>query len=241
MKTPIKMLLCATAVTTAVVAHADVTPTDGFSVNAWQGTPTYLNYNTNPLNTNPGGAFVGEQNFGTGGAGFGSLMNTFTLGTSGNLSSIQLLLGGAATTYTLTLYSLSPSYVQSGSNIDPTTLTIAYSTAGISFTAPNTGAAGVTVINFTGADQVSLAAGNYGLAITPTSGSFSWFRGGADTFAGDELYRFNGTVYGPINGSGSPYRHAAFAVTVTPVPEPATMALLGFGALVGTFVVRRRK
>lgn len=232
MNTSIKILAFAATAGFALVSQAAVTPTDGFTANNWQGTPTYFDYNTSPLNSGTGGAFVSEQNFGSGAAGFGSLLNTFTLGTAGNLESIQLLLGGAASSYNLTLYNMGAGYTQSGASIDPTTLTIAYATTGISFTGPNGGATGVTKIDFTGVDQVALAAGNYGLAITPTAtGPFGWFRGGADTFPGNQLYRFDGTLYGPINGSGAPYRHAAFAVTVASVPEPASLGLVGLGLL----------
>lgn len=241
MKTTVKILVATASTSLAFVAQAAVIPTDGFTANNWQGTPTYFDYNTSPLNSGTGGAFVSEQNFGSGAAGFGSLLNTFTLGTAGNLESIQLLLGGAASSYNLTLYNMGSGYTQSGASIDPTTLTIAYATTGITFSGPNGGAVGVTKIDFTGGDQVALAAGNYGLAITPTAtGPFGWFRGGADTFAGNQLYRFDGTLYGPINGSGAPYRHAAFAVTVASVPEPASMALVGVGllALIG---MRRTK
>lgn len=239
MKQQFKTLALVAVAGSALVSQAAVTAVDGYTVNNWQGAPTYFNYNTSPLNSGSGGAFVAEANFGSGGAGFGSLMNTFALSTGGNLSSIQLLLGNAAATYDLTLYNMGGSYAQSGASINPGTLTVAYAATGLSFTSPNGGAAGVTVISFTGGDQVSLAAGNYGLALTPTSGSgTAWFRGGADTFAGDMLYRFNGTDYAPINGSGAPYRHAAFAVTVTAVPEPSVLAVLGLGAL--GLVVRRR-
>jgi len=43
---------------------------------------------------------------------------------------------------------------------------------------------------------------------------------------------------GALNGA---IRDFGLAVTVTSVPEPASMALLGMGALVGTFAIRRRK
>lgn len=233
MKAPISSIAFAAATSFALVSQAAVTPTDGFSVNNWQGTPTYKNYNTTPLNSGTGGAFVNETSWGTG----LSLMNTFALGTGGNLASIQLLLAGSATTYNLELFDMGPSYTQSASSFAISGLTSIYSTTGITFS----GVAGVTKIDFTGLDSVSLAAGNYGLALTKQSGSdLGWARGGADTFAGDMLYRSDATSYGPINGSGAPYRHAALAVTVIPVPEPTTLALAVTG-LASLFMVRRSK
>ena len=37
------------------------------------------------------------------------------------------------------------------------------------------------------------------------------------------------------------FQNISITDNIAAVPEPATMALLGMGALVGTFVVRRRK
>jgi hypothetical protein len=46
----------------------------------------------------------------------------------------------------------------------------------------------------------------------------------------------------PNNGGGAPnYWYLNNVVLTTPAPEPASMALLGIGALVGTFALRRNR
>jgi hypothetical protein len=44
-----------------------------------------------------------------------------------------------------------------------------------------------------------------------------------------------------VTGGSGNYGELAYAFAPAAVPEPASMALLGFGALTGTVVIRRRK
>jgi hypothetical protein len=225
---------------TALPAFAAVSPLDGQGT-TWAGTPTFETVAT-PANATT------EANFGTSPAN--GLAQTFSLSSPGILSTVQFMDAGGPSgtfTYGIALYDLGAVQTPSGGAsftagtsllpaTDSATTFLTYTFA--------SGAANVTKLTFSGTDAISLQANEYYAfdiitsTATPSASTWGPTRGGTTAFTGGQLFRASGaTTFGAINGG---VREMDFALTTTAVPEPASMALLGLGALVGTFAVRRR-
>jgi hypothetical protein len=104
-------------------------------------------------------------------------------------------------------------------------------------------------LTFQGADSsVSLIAGDvYVLSLDPTNNANAdntwWVRGGVPVTGfntGEGLSADGVAGMNDFEGKSS-IRDFDLAVTLQAVPEPASMTLLGLGALVGTFAIRRKK
>ena len=128
-----------------------------------------------------------------------------------------------------------PLYTFTGSEVDLF--------SGLNVTLPNLSQ--FSVFSFSGADSVSLASGNsYLFDLVATDGSsLTWNRG---PITANQAIAVNSVVVGGAgtilnNSAAAANRTPVAAFFAAPVPEPTSMALLGLGALVGTFVLRRRK
>jgi len=222
--------------------QASVTETDGLGT-TWLGTPSYLV----AAGATAASFTTAEGNFGaTGGANnHGALAQTFDLTSSGTLSTIQLVLSGAVANFNVELYDLgaypASGYPNTSATYRPGSLTDLLTT-GLSF-AYNGGGGGspeVAQLTFSGADAITLNAGElYAFQIDPTtSASVNWVRGNLGGPV--EMYRmnqFSANNMGALNGAT---RDGSFALALAPVPEPASMAFFGMGALAGAFMLRRR-
>lgn len=148
-------------------------------------------------------------------------------------------------TYNLSLYDLgasftlpasSPLYTFTGSEVN-------LFSGGLSFT--TTTSDQFDVLNFSGADQVSLTAGNsYLLLMTVASGNNMVLARGPITAnqalgLNSVVVGANGTVLNNVPAGANRTPIAAFYAA--PVPEPSTLALFGMGALAGLWCIRRRK
>jgi hypothetical protein len=242
MKNHIKTLALLSALALAVPVRASVSETDGLGT-SWLGTPTFQTGLPTVFTTS-------EGNFGsTGGAGgFGALAQTFTLSTSGILQDIQLVLAGSTQTFHVELYDLGAypgsGYPATSSTYTPSSLTSLLA-VGDTFTY-NGGASGaqnVARLTFSGADaNITLNAGElYALQIDPTAAQTAfWARDGVQTVTG-QAYRMNQFSAGNMGALNGAIRDLGLAVIVTPVPEPASMTLMGLGTLAGLMFIRRRK
>lgn len=243
MKNSIKALTTVSVFALATSVQASVSESDGLGT-SWIGTPTFTSGGPPTTFTTSEGNFGGSN----GANGFGALSQSFELSTSGTLQNIQLVLAGSVQTFNVELYNLGPypatGYPATSASYTPS-LQPDLLVAGDQFTY-NGGAAGaqsVAELTFSGVDaNITLNAGElYALQIDPTATPDSfWARDGVETVNGQayRMNQFSSGNMGAINGS---IRDFGLAVTVEPVPEPASMALLALGGVFGTFIVRRRK
>lgn len=246
MKNSAKTLATLSILALAAAAKASVSESDGLGT-AWLGTPTFTAGGAPTIFTTSEGNWNNSVS-GFGVSGFGALAQSFELSTSGTLQNMQLVLAGTVQTFNVELYDLG-AYPASGYPATSATYTPGSQhdllTAGDTFTY-NGGAAGaqnVAELTFSGADaSITLNAGElYALQLDPTATPDSfWARDGVETVNG-QAYRMNQFSNGNMGALNGALRDFGLAVTVAPVPEPASMALLGLGGVLGTFIVRRRR
>lgn len=250
MKTPVKILVTGLFTTSmlSLPALAGVTETDGLGT-SWLGTPTFMTVASQAGGTTAENNYVGGSSVSGSAGGLGGLGQTFVNTTAGNLSNIQMSVGGSSGhSFTIALYDLGSSgtYTPATSaTFTPGSLTDLFS-PGLSYIY-NGGAGGaqnVAQLTFSGVDAVALTANEvYAFTIEPTTSGTqpSWYRGGATAFTGGQAFRdgqFSANNYGALNGA---IRDFDMAVTVAPVPEPTTLALFGMGLAGIGAMVRRRK
>jgi len=206
----------------AAAAHAGVTVVQNVApgATAWPGTPLFASA------SNPSTQLVVGESFGSG----ANFTETFTVtGTSAyTLQSIALYAGGgtgssASAPITINLFDLG---TQTAPN--PNSYTAGFNLLGngaglsIDYTVQ---ANGVIQLNFTGDDQVYLAAGHmYAFEIAGTSGTnpMLWYRSGADTYSGGAAYRNRAWING---NSARDFGIAVYGVVNTNPPPPTSATI----------------
>jgi hypothetical protein len=257
MKNDIRML----AICGGVLAVAGLTASVQASVSeaeaggaggSWAVTPTYLAVSGTAPNSfaTPEGNWAATAGGGINGQG--ALSESFQLnsGQAGTLSSIQFVLGGAATTFNLELYDLGTYTAPAGSATYYPGSQVDLLSSGLQFTyGASVVGANEVVLTFSGADAVTLNANDYYVfQLDPVThggsgGTVQWYRGSSTQTGLGQMYRegqFNtdNTQMGALNGG---IRNASFALTTTPAPEPTTLALAGLGGLASLVALRRKK
>jgi hypothetical protein len=153
---------------------------------------------------------------------------------------------GGAGTFNLFLYDLGSSYVLPAGN---PVYTFSGSEPALFSTGLNVTLANVRqfdVFTLSGADNVSMNSGDsylFDLVAADGISNLGWDRGpitaNQDIAVNTVVVGGAGTVLN--NGGTGANRTPVAAFYAVTVPEPTSMALLGLGALAGTFVIRRRK
>jgi hypothetical protein len=249
-------LLAAKADASIVVAQTDSSSGPVFL--SWPVTP-----NTADAAGWSGGAFTGygsqllqfnsaETNYGS--TPVPALAESFAATASGALSDIQLVIGGNpnGVTANLALYDAglapgTPTLQDTGSNTYTPGLsgvsTNLLSAASNAFTMPGYQVSGTTAaifdFQFSGADAVNIVAGHqyvFEMNTPSNAGNLIWYRMANNTFdyPNGQAFRARGSL------NGNPARDMSLAVTVSSVPEPASLGLVALGA-VGLMARRRAK
>jgi hypothetical protein len=264
------LALCAGILALSATAQAQNITGSTSSTSSWLGTPVFQTGaapTTDSGGTSQDNDNWGGNANGTG--GFGALGEAFVASSSGTLSSFELTMAGAAATFNVELYNMGPApanwpsatvggapTITQFNNLGGTTGSFSGATgtgglnllqSGDQATFGGTGGQTLWTLTLGGADSsVSLVAGDvYILSLDPTANADGtwWVRGGVPVsgYNTGEGLNADGVAGMQVFEGKSSLRNLDLAVTLQPAPEPASMALLGMGALVGTFVVRRRK
>jgi hypothetical protein len=192
------------------------------------------------------------------GAGSGStaqlLSETFTPSSSFTLGGITAVLGtssGTATpTISIGLYNVTGVSLTGGTSYTAG-VNLLGGGSGFTFTlgAQNSLQDTFTFDNTGTSDQIALTAGQtYAFEIsvaTAQNSQLQWYRAAAVDTQGQMMGSADSTTarttIAQLGLAGGTPRTGSLAVYAAPVPEPASLTLIGLGALVGTFVVRRQK
>ncbi|MGD0745574.1 MAG: PEP-CTERM sorting domain-containing protein [Verrucomicrobiota bacterium] len=260
-KTAVKGTLTVAAIMALSMSVQASIFTSSSSISNWVGAPQFLT-GAAPT-TDSGGTSQDNDNWGgvAGGVnGFGSLAETFVLGQAGQLQNIQMVFAGSPMTFSISLYDLGSALggypaVPGQMNFVPTTLSrsqVDLLAAGDQFT--YYGTSGQTLYTLTTGENVSLLANEvYAIALDPTASASGtwWVRGGTPSasYSIGEGWNADSATYAyayqNFEGKAGPYsagaRNFDTAVTVSSVPEPTVMGLMGTGIALGGMLIRRRK
>jgi hypothetical protein len=240
MKNHIKTLAILSALAVATSVQAQITYSSSGTTSAWLGSPVY----TTSLS---GLSAQGEVQ--SGALTYGVLAEMFTPSSGFTLGGFNVIDSvNTADTYQVGLFDLGPAGTVSVSSSAATYTPGANLFSVTSVSLPTSGQV-QGEFTLPVADQVSLLAGEeYALEIwTPvadvTANGFIWYRGstadpGGQMFSAADVSVARKTLAGNGQAGGAP---RTGALALYQVPEPASMTLLGLGALVGTLVIRRRK
>jgi hypothetical protein len=269
MKTNIKTLtLCSSILALGATAQAQNIVGSTSSDSAWTGTLVFQTGAT-PQGVS-GGATADNDSWGgnaNGVNGFGALAEAFEVTASGTLGSAELDMSGSASTFGVELYNMgaAPANWASATAGSAPTITQynnlggavgsfsgATGTGGLNllhagdqFTFAGTGSTTLETLTFQGADSgVSLIAGDvYVLSLDPTANADGtwWLRGGVPVAGYNTGEGLNADGVAGMQNFEGKTSIRDFDLAITTVPEPASMALFGLGALVSTFAIRRRK
>lgn len=171
------------------------------------------------------------------------MAQSWTATASGPLSHVQIVITGTApVSFNINLYDAGTSgwadigtgTYNPGVNVSANLLD---TTSQLTWTGYNVPGDSAAVLDFalSGADQVAIQAGNryiFEIASTTNPNGMIWLRNGATgaNYTGGQAFRQRS----PLNGNAA--RDMTLAVTL--VPEPATIGLLGLGALA---LLRRKR
>lgn len=178
----------------------------------------------------------------TANTGWGEVFNY--VGASSILSAITIIDkgGGGNGTYQPFLFNLGTTIYQNTTFNPSTQINLL---GNYTLHPPALASANFLEFDFSGADAITLTSGNsyaFGLLNNNGISDLPYLRGGSQLdLKGDgfTLTGLSATVDNPEPYVGS-VRNSFIGVYTEPVPEPAAMALLGLGALIGAFALRRR-
>ena len=242
MKNHIKTLAILSALALAASAQAGVTLSiDSVTTQTsttWSGSPagTLAQSISTPS----------SQNSFDGGVSSGIIFKAGSSFTLGAIEIDEFSMTGGSGVFNLFMYDLGSSYVLPATSpvYTFTGSEVSLFSAGLNVTLANAGQ--FDLFTFSGADNVSMNSGDsylFDLVAADGISSLGWHRGG--TTANQDI-AVNSVVVGGAgtvlnNGGTGANRTPIAAFYAASVPEPTSMALLGLGALVGTFAIRRRK
>ena len=259
MKSHIKTLVIVSALALATSAYAGITLNNiavsgatvfpAFSISGLNGSLSFSDVLASPAGaTIAGGQAQSAVATGTaygevfkwGGSANGNVLSAFSMIENG---------AGGASTWQPFLFDLGPSlaFNANGSTFNPSSYTDLLGASTV--TPPALGSQNFVEYDLNGADQVTLTVGDsYAFGLFNTSGTadvnFLRASGTQPDLNGAPFQILSGGLSGTtanVPGYGGGPRNIFIGIYTTPVPEPASMTLMGLGTLAGLMFIRRRK